>query len=101
MKARSRRVYLTTFAYADVVLAARATMFSLVNFKVVFALAFARICVTLMQAVVAFHDTKTGESSDERLMESFIVAFAVVNIVTCFSVRMLDSKLQATVLVHT
>eukprot|EP00904_Undaria_pinnatifida_P012391 jgi/Undpi1/8282/HiC_scaffold_25.g10751.m1 len=92
---------LLTMLMIDVVLAARATMFSLVNFKVVFALAFARICVTLMQAVVAFHDTKTGESSDERLMESFIVAVAVVNIVTCFSVRMLDSKLHTTVLVHT
>ena len=80
-----------TFALADAVLAARATVFSLVNFKVVFALAYARICVTLLQAVVAFHDLQTREPSAERLMETFIVLFAGVNIVVCDSVRMLDS----------
>ena len=79
------------FALADAVLAARTSMFSLVNFKVVFALAYARICVTLMQAVLAFHDLQTREMSDERLMETFVVLFAGVNIVVCYSVRLSDS----------
>ncbi|CAM9102892.1 unnamed protein product [Laminaria digitata] len=76
---------LLTVLMIDAVLAARTTMFSLVNFKVVFALAYARICVTLMQAVVAFHDLQTREPSSERVMETFIVLFAGVNIVACYS----------------
>lgn len=48
--------------------------------------------MTLMQAVVAFHDLKTREPSPERLMEAFIVLFAGVNIVVCYSVRMLDTN---------
>lgn len=81
-------MYSGAFVLADAVLAARTTMFSLVNFKVVFALAYTRICVTLLQAVVAFHDLQTREPSTKRVMETFVVLLAGINIVVCYSVRM-------------
>ena len=87
-------MYLLTsacFHFADAVLAARTSMFSLLNFKAVFGLAFARICVSLLQAVVAFHDMqmRTGTETKERQLEACIFVFAVLKIIACYMVRSL------------
>lgn len=72
----------------DAVLAARASMFSLLNFKAVFMLTFMRICVTLLQAVMAFHDMQTTTSSTERILENIIFGLALIKIVACYAVRL-------------
>lgn len=75
--------------FPDAVLAARTSMFSLLNFKAVFGLAFARICVSLLQAVVAFHDMQMRTETDakERRLEACIFTLAVFKIIACYTVR--------------
>lgn len=64
-------------------------MFSLLNFKAVFMLTFARICVTLLQAVVAFHVMQTMASSSQWLLEKLIFVIALLKIIACYMVRLL------------
>lgn len=69
-------------------------MFALLNFKAVFGLAFARICVSLLQAVVAFHDMqmRTATEVKERQLESCIFVLAVFKIIACYTVRSSSSQ---------
>lgn len=72
-------------------------MFALLNFKAVFGLAFARICVSLLQAVVAFHDMqmRTATEAKERQLEACIFVFAVFKIIACYTVRSFGSQGKA------
>ena len=69
-------------------------MFALLNFKAVFGLAFARICVSLLQAVVAFHEMqmRTATEVKERQLESCIFVLAVFKIIACYTVRSSSSQ---------
>ncbi|CAM9342946.1 unnamed protein product, partial [Ectocarpus sp. 12 AP-2014] len=49
--------------FLDAVLSTRASSFSILNFKVLFSIVFARIVVTALQVVIAFHGVRNAASS--------------------------------------
>lgn len=85
----ARLLICTYFKFPDAVLAARTSMFSLLNFKAVLGLAFTRVCVSLLQAVTAFQDlrTRTVTEAKERRLELVIFVFAALKIIACYTVR--------------
>lgn len=72
---------------ADAVFTARTTMFALLNVKMVFMLAFVRVCITLIQGGLAFHDVEQRTSSTARRLEICIFVLSVVKIFMSYKVQ--------------
>ncbi|CAB1100229.1 unnamed protein product [Ectocarpus sp. CCAP 1310/34] len=64
--------------FLDAVLSTRASTFSILNFKVLFSIVFARIVVTALQVVLAFHGMRNAASSTALYGTLFALSIAMI-----------------------
>ncbi|CAM9935318.1 unnamed protein product [Scytosiphon promiscuus] len=71
--------FIASIVYLDAILSTRKTSFSIINFKVVFALVFTRMVLTALQVVFAVNGVRNRESS--VALYAFILAVSLVKII--------------------
>ena len=85
MEARTHGTSLLVLSIADALLANRATKFTMVSFKALFALVFVGLCFTTLQIALSFHGLQ--DSHEGIALYGAVFGFSVSKLVVCFLVR--------------